>query len=501
MLRRTAGFAAALLAVSALVLTACTGGGAPADTGEPDPNASISVRLVLEPTNLDIRQTAGAALDQILIDNVYQGLVALSPDQKDIVPRLASDYTVSADGLTYTFTVRDGVTFQNGQPLTPQDVVWSLTTRRDTSTWADSSRLARVQSITANGNTVTLQLSQPDSTLLWNLAGRAGLIFKEGDTVDYKTKTNGTGPFVLGSWKQGDSITFERNDAYWGPKALAKEVVFEYIPDNQAALSAALAGNLDVVTGFDPTLGDQIKNAGFTLALDLSTDKGTLAMNEKDPALGDIRVRQAIRQAIDHDAIVKAVGAGQKLCGPIPELDPGYQDLCGLVPYDPAAAKQLLAQAGYANGLTLTLTIPSFYGTTIPQILVSDLAAVGITLTVNSVDFTTWLNDVFTNKNYQLSYVLHTEARDFENWANPDYYFTYDNPQVKDLYEQARSATTPEQADALLAQAAQIVSKDAAADWLYNGASVVAVAPGVTGVPTVNVNARLPLAELAKSHG
>lgn len=501
MLRRTAGLAAALLAVSALVLTACTGGGQNGgSTGAPDPDASISIRLVLEPSNLDIRQQSGAALDQILIDNVYQGLIARTPDQQ-IVPSLASDYQVSSDGLTYTFTLRDGVTFQDGSPLTADDVVWSLTTHRDTPTWVDASRLSRVASISASGQTITLQLSQPDSSLLWSLTGRAGLIFKKDDTVDYKTKTNGTGPFVLGSWRQGDSITFDRNDAYWGDKAQAKEVVFQYIPTDQAALSAAASGELDVVTGFDPNLQGQFQKDGYTIDVDLSTDKGTLAMNEKDPALADVRVRKAIRQAINHDEFVKALGAGYTQYGPIPQLDPGYEDLSGTAPYDPAAAKALLAQAGYPNGLDLTLTIPSFYQTTIPQVLVSDLAQVGINLTVKSVDFPTWLNDVFTNKNYQLSFVLHTEARDFENWANPNYYFTYDNPKVQALYQQALSATNQDDAAKLLAQAARIVAEDSAADWLYNGASVIAVAPGITGMPTVNVNGRLPLAQLAKSAG
>ena len=104
-----------------------------------------------------------------------------------------------------------------------------------------------------------------------------------------------------------------------------------------------------------------------------------------------------------------------------------------------------------------TLTIPSFYSTTIPQILVSDLNEVGITLEVNSVDFPTWLNDVYINKDYDLSFVLHTEARDFENWANPDYYFTYDNPEVQDLYAQSLAATDEAEAADLLAQAARIV--------------------------------------------
>lgn len=504
MLRRTALAAASLLAAGLLVLTACSGGGgvaAPTSPGEPDPDASVAVRLVLEPGNLDIRETAGSALDQILVDNIYQGLVARTPEQ-DIVPALATDWTVSPDGLTYTFTLREGVTFHDGQELTPQDVVWSLTTRRDTPAWRDAARLANVTSITAEGQDITLTLTEPDSSLLWNLTGRAGIVLKEGDTVDYKTKANGTGPFVLTEWRQGDSITFERNDAYWGDASGAAEVVFEYIPDNQAALNAALAGEVDVLTGFDANLKEQVEQSGdFALVLGKSTDKGTLAFNQTSGPLADKRVRQAIRQAIDHDAIIEALASGQTQYGPIPELDPGYEDLSDVAPYDPEAAKKLLKEAGYEEDLELTLTIPSFYSTTIPQILVSDLDEVGITLDVDSVDFTTWLTDVYTNHDYDLSFVLHTEARDFENWANPDYYFTYDNPEVQDLYAQSLAATDEAEAADLLKQAARIVSEDAAADWLYNGASVVAVGTNIAGMPSINVNERLNVAEIAKSNG
>ena len=505
MLRRTALAAASLLAAGLLVLTACGGGGgaAPTSPGEPDPDASVAIRLVLEPQNLDIRETAGAAVDQVLVDNIYQGLVARTPEQ-DIVPALASDWTVSPDGLTYTFTLREGVTFHDGQQLTPQDAVWSLTTRRDTAEWRDASRLANVTSITAEGQDITLTLSEPDSTLLWNLTGRAGIILKEGDSVDYKTAANGTGPFVLEDWRQGDSITFARNDAYWGDKAAAAEVVFEYIPDPQAALSAALAGEVDVVTGFDANQTEQIEADGdFAVVLGQSTDKGTLAFNQTSGPLADQRVRQAIRQAIDHDAFVEALASGETQYGPIPSLDPGYEDLSDVAPYDPEAAKTLLAEAGYEDGLELSLTIPSFYSASIPiaQILVSDLNEVGITLDVNSVDFSTWLNDVYTNKDYELSYVLHTEARDFENWADPDYYFTYDNPEVQELYARSVAATDEAEAADLLQQAARIVSEDAAADWIANGASVVAVGRSVSGMPAINVNERLNAAGIAKSNG
>ncbi|WP_374315074.1 ABC transporter substrate-binding protein [Microbacterium sp.] len=502
MLRRTAIAAASIFAAGALLLTACSGGGepGPTTTGEPDPDASATIRLVLEPGNLDIRETAGAALDQILVDNIYQGLVARTPEQ-EIVPALASDWSVSTDGLTYTFTLNEGVTFHDGQELTPADVVWSLTTRQDTPEWRDSARLAGVSSIEADGQDIVLTLEEPDSSLLWNLTGRAGIILKEDDTVDYSTEANGTGPFRLDEWRQGDSITFVRNDDYWGEPAQVAEVVFDYIPDNQAALNAALAGEIDAVTGFDANLKDQVEATGdFSLVVGQSTDKGTLAFNQTSGALADQRVRQAIRQAIDHDAFVEALGAGETQYGPIPSLDPGYEDLSDVAPYDPEAARALLEEAG-AEDLELTLTIPNFYATTIPQILVSNLNDVGITLEVESVDFSTWLNDVYINQDYDLSFVLHTEARDFENWANPDYYFTYDNPEVQDLYAQSLAATDEAEAADLLAQAARIVSEDAAGDWLYNGASVVAVGTNITGMPSINVNERLNLAELAKSNG
>lgn len=514
MFRRTALAAAALVAAGALVLTACGSDPepAPTTTAQADPDASVAIRLALEPGNLDVRETPGAALDQILVENVYQGLISRTPEQ-EIVPTLASDYDVSDDGLTYTFTLREGVTFHDGQELTPQDVVWSLTTRKNTAAWRDSARLANVQSITANGQVITLTLSAPDSTLLWNLTGRSGLVFKEGDAIDYKTKANGTGPFSLTTWRQGDSITIARFDGYWGDPAQVAEVVFDFIPDPQAALNAALAGEVDVVTAFDATLTEQVEADGaFEVVLGQSTDKGTLAFNSTVPPLDDERVRQAIRLAIDHEAFPEALESGQTLYGPIPELDPGYEDLADVAPYDPDAARELLAEAG-AEDLELSLTIPNFYVSTIPQILVSNLNDVGITLTVDSVDFPTWLDRVYTNKNpeenptayvndgWQLSFVLHTEARDFENWANPNYYFAYNNPEVQALYAQAVAAVDEAEASRLLAEAARIVSEDAAADWLFNGASVVAVGTHITGMPSINVNERMNLAELAKSDG
>lgn len=489
------------LAATAVILSACAGSPEPVktSTGEPDLDATLTVGLVLEPTNLDIRHTSGAAIEQILIDNIYEGLVTRSQDN-EIEPRLASEYEVSDDGLTYTFTLNPEVTFHSGTALTSADVVASYEAVRTDQTLQGNAEFANVASITApDATTVVITLTEPNQNFLFTLTGPAGLVFQSGDATDLQTAENGTGPFTLENWSKGSTITFARSDAYWGEPAKVAEVVFEYIPDFTAGVNAALDGSLDVLTAVDPNLAPQLEDSGdFILTTGRTTDKATLAFNNAKAPLDDARVREALRLAIDHEGLVEAVGAGETLYGPIPELDPGYEDLADVAPYDPDRAKELLAEAGQ-DDLDLTLTIPSFYGTTVPQVLVSDFAKVGVTLEVDAVEFPTWLEDVYTNKDYELSFVLHVEPRDFGNFADPDYYFNYDNPEVQSLYAEALAEVDEDASAKLLAEAARLVSEDHAADWLYNGATITAVTPVVTGFPQDSINSRINLAGVAKA--
>jgi peptide/nickel transport system substrate-binding protein len=501
MFRRTRRLALiSALAATAVILSACSGTPEPAatSTGAPDPDATLQVGLVLEPTNLDIRHTSGAAVEQILIDNIYEGLVTRT-QENEIEGRLASDYKVSDDGLTYTFTLNDGITFHDGTALTSADVVASYETVRTDATVQGNAEFASVSSITApDATTVEIVLSEPNQNFLFALTGPAGLVFKTDDTTtDLKTAENGTGPFTLTRWSKGSTITFARNEDYWGEKAGVAEVEFQYIPDFTAGVNAALAGDVQVLTAVDPNLASQLEG-DFTLTKGRTTDKATLAFNNKKAPLDDVRVREALRLAIDHDALIEAVGAGTTLYGPIPELDPGYEDLSDVISYDPEKAKELLAEAGQED-LELTLTIPSFYGTTVPKVLISDFNKVGVTLKVNSVEFPTWLEDVYTNHDYDLSFVLHVEPRDFGNFADPDYYFGYDNAEVQDLYSQAQAEVDPDKSAELLAKAARIVSEDHAADWLYNGETITAVSPTVSGFPEDSINSRINLAGVTVS--
>lgn len=456
---------------------------------QPKPSGTLTVGLILEPTNLNVRTTPGVALDQVLLDNVYQGLVTLKSGTLEVVPALASSYTVSDDGMLYTFAINRNATFSSGKKLTTDDVISSLEETKP-------ALGAQIKSITApDESTVEIALIEPNSQLLFLLAGRAGIILEEGADNPLETTANGTGPYELEEWKKGDSITLSAKNEYWGTPATLETVVFRYIPDAKAAVNATLDGDVDVQTALNSDLIAEFDGKSeFTLARAASTDVFTLAYNNGVAPLDDLRVREALSRAIDEEALIEALnGDGLPLGGPITEIELGYRDLTEINRFDPESARSLLAEAGASN-LTLTLTIPNFYGTTIPNLLVSQLKDIGVTLNVNSVEFATWIEEVYTNKNYQLSFIDHAEAGDFGNYANPEYYFNYNNPEVQELYGDALAALSADEIDEYLGEASEIVAKDAVAKWLYNYTPTTVVNQRVKGFPLSNTNSRINLA-------
>ena len=457
---------------------------------------SITIGLKLAPTNLDIRTTSGSALDQVLIGNVYEGLVARD-ENNQVVPAIAKSWDESADGLTYTFHLNDNMTFSNGDALTAEDVSWSIN-QLIKNQYHDADSLNMVKSITANDSakTVTITLNTANSNLLWTLTGRAGLVFDKDAKYDAKTEAIGSGPYLLDKFVSNDSITLKANPTYWGThKAKTQTVIIKYLADDNAAVNALSSGDVQVLAPITENLAAPFTKDSehYTVKAGDDTDKYVMAFNSKGAKTADKRVRQAIRYAINHDELIASRGGADKaLGGPIPSLDPGYEDLTGLYPYDEAKAKSLMAEAGYSEDkpLQLTITYANIYGTEIGDQLRSQLAKIGIDLKVNVVEFSTWLQDVYTNKNYDISLVDHNESHDFYQWADPTYYYNYDNAEVQKLHAQAIAATDDATRDTLLAKAAKLVSEDAPADWLFNYRVTTAWANGVEGFP-VNLNQTL----------
>ncbi|OLM01297.1 Dipeptide-binding ABC transporter, periplasmic substrate-binding component [Pseudonocardia sp. Ae406_Ps2] len=482
-----------------LLLAAC--GGGPAESAAPSTDTTVDVRLVLEPTSLDLTTVSGAALEQLLLDNVYQGLLTRSPTG-EVVPLLAREVQTSADGLTYTFPLKPNLTFADGSPLTAADVVWSYQrVLAPDSRNPNKKDFAAVAGVSApDPNTVVLTLSKRDANLTYALTNRAGAVYKTGtDPASLAATTNGSGPYTVAQWNRGSTITLARNENYWGEKAKVASVVLHYIPDPNAANNAQLTGETDVETAVLPTLVSTFAGReGLRVAEGITSDKFVLGFNNSRGPLADQRVRSAIRQAIDKKGLLTILGgAGQVIGSGVAPTDPWFSDLTAIDPYDPEAAKRLLAEAGVGSGLTLSLQVPNIYPETIGTYVASQLAQVGITVNVQPVEFATWLDKVFTQADYDLSIVDHAEARDIANYANPQYYWRYDSPVVQDLVARAGTAASDRERDDLYKQAARQISEDAASDWLYNPGARTVIRDGVEGFPTSSTSSRLDLSALS----
>lgn len=496
--RRNAMLIAAI-GIASVGLTACSSGdtGTTNAAGTVDTDATLVVGARLSPTNLDIQHTSGVAISQVLLNNVYETLLKRQPDGS-LVPSLATEYDVSSDSLTYTFTLAPDAAFSNGDALTSSDVVASLKAfASDANAVAsDKDAFSKVAAFEApDDGTVVITLTSPDPTLLYSLGGLAGIVLDEEATFDATTTAVGSGPFLLDSFTAGQpgELVLARNEDYWGTAPSLKEVDIKYYKDSTSEVTGLTSGEADVITNVEPTLQSQL--SGFTVTKGTASDKFVLAFNNAVAPFTDERVRQAIRHAVDNEALIKAAnGAGIDQGGPIPVTDPGYEPLTDLYPYDPDKAIELLGQAGYSTSkpLSLKLELSNTYGTTITDLLTSQFKEVGIDLSVETVDFPTWISDVLTNKDFQLSIVDHAESRDFgATWMNPDYYFGYSNPKATDLYNQALAAASQDEYEDLLKQAAKVVSNDAPAEWLYNPQIITAMQDYVEGFPTDSTTANL----------
>ena len=441
------------------------------------------VGAVLEPTSLDIVHTAGAALDQILLDNIYETLLT-ADETGAIQPGLAAVPEVSADGTVYTFTLQDGVTFHDGQPLTSADVVWSLEAL-SAEDGAGAEDLAAITSIAAPDDlTVELTLEQPDNDLLFNLTRRAGAVLP-ADATGLENSAIGTGPFVFEEWNTGSSISLGVNADYWGDVPSISGVTFLYFTDPNAAVNAFTTGDADILTGVNSDLvGPLQENPDYVVNEGTTNGEFTLGFNNTREALSDRNVRLAIRQAIDKEGVKQLYnGFGTIIGGPVPPTDPWYEDLTDIAPFDPDASRQLLADAGYGDGLDLVFVYPNIYPTTTAEFVASQLADVGINVEIQTVEFSVWLEQVYTNADYDLTAVLHVEPRDIGNYANPEYYWRYDSPEVQQLIGDAKVAPTQDEATELLKQAARQISEDSPVDWLILGADLTVAHQGVTGYP------------------
>lgn len=433
----------------------------------------VSIGLQLEPPHLDPTAGAAGAIDDITYANIFEGLTRINQNG-EVLPALATSWDISDDGLTYVFTLADGVTFHDGTSFDAEDAKFSLERiLAEESENAQKALYGAIDSVEATDpTTLTVTLSKPDGKMLFSLGWGDAVMVAPESAGDNKANPVGTGPFKFGEWTKGSTLTLEKNADYWGDAVALEGATFRFISDPAAAFNAMMSGDLDAFPNF-PAPENIVQfeaDPRFEVVIGSTEGETVLSTNNKKPPFDNLKVRQAMAHAINRQSIIDGAmfGYGTPIGTHFAPHHPAYKDLTGAYEYDPEKAKALLAEAGFPDGFEATIKLPPpAYARRGGEIIAGDLRKVGINLQIIPVEWNVWLPEVFTAKDYDLTIVSHTEPLDIGIYARDDYYFQFDNDEFDALIEQVNAETDPEVANELYAQAQQILSDNAVNGFLF----------------------------------
>jgi len=436
---------------------------------------SLTIAQGVEPPGLDPTTATSAAIPRVVYGNVLEGLVRIDRHGK-IVPALSSDYKISKDGKEYTFSLKKGVKFHDGKTLDAEDVKFTFNRLLDPQITIPNRKYYQdVESIEViDPYTIKFKLKNPNSMFLFNLARPDSIIIHSQVADKLKTAPVGTGPFRFVEWVRGDRIVLEKFREYHrkGLPYLDK-VTFKFIGDPSAQIASLRAGDIDVI-GYDVSPENALlleKDPRFKVYNGYTTTEVILSTNNSRKPFDDVRVRRAMAYAIDREALIKGAMSGYGT--PIgSHMDPGnpyYIDLTKLYPYNPEKAKQLLSEAGYPNGFEAVIKLPErfAYARRTGEIIVDMLSKVGIRLKIELVEWGQWIDRIFKNADYDLTVIGHAEPFDIDIYANPKYYFRYDNPKFQETLKKAETEVNPKIRKELYATLQRMIAEDAVNGFLF----------------------------------
>jgi peptide/nickel transport system substrate-binding protein len=393
----------------------------------------VTIGMTLEPPTLDPTSGAAQAIREVVLQNIFEGLVAMDRTGK-LVPALAESWTLAADNLTYAFKLRANARFHDGTPFSSRDVKFSF----ERAVAPDSANAQRwiftpIESIEApDPVTVIIKLKQPTANFVYGLSWGDAIIVSPATAANNKTNPVGTGPFKFARWNRGDRLELTRNDEYWGAKPSLAKATFRFISDPQAQVAALRAGDIDVFT-----------NLSAPEAISHVLDRKTIALGI---------------YGFDLDYIGSHFSP----------LHPAYVDLTGTYPVDLAKAKALLAAAGFPRGFECTLRLPPpAYARRGGEIVAALLAQIGINARIEPLEFPQWLERVFRARDFDLTVIAHTEPLDIGNYARDDYYFQYRNPEFKALIEKIDRTVDETERTKLYGDAQRMLARDAVNGFLF----------------------------------
>jgi peptide/nickel transport system substrate-binding protein len=357
-----------------------------------------------------------------------------------------------------------------------------------TSTNAQKALFAGIEEVTViDPLTVQVTLSAPSGAFLTNMAWGDAVIVAPETAETNATNPIGTGPFRFARWVQGDRVELERYADYWGEAPALDRATFRFISDPTAAFAAMMAGDLDAFPVFPApeNLAQFEADPRFEVIVGSTEGETILAMNNAAPELQDVRVRQAISHAINRQEIIDGAmfGYGTPIGTHFAPHNPDYVDLTGLSQHDPDTARALLAEAGHAEGLTLSLKLPPPpYARRGGEIIAAQLREVGIETEIENLEWAQWLEQVFRGKDFDLTIVSHTEPMDINIYARPDYYFQYDNPEFQETMAEIEVTVDEDARAELLERAQTLIAEDYVNAYLFQLAKTGVAKTGIEGL-------------------
>ncbi len=476
------------------------------------PAGTLVVGLVAEPVNLDPAQVTDLNSNRVG-RRIVETLVTMPDEKTEVIPGLAESWTISKDGLQYTFKLRKGITFHDGTPLNAAAVKFSI--ERQFNPEHPAYKLGKypfanyffgnVKAVEPlSDDRVAFLLKEPRASFLAVLTAAAASIVSPAAAMksglDYPSKPVGTGPFKFASWERGQRVVLEKNPSYWKGPVKYDRVVFRPIVEDQARLTELLTGQLDLIVGVPADFVGQLEgNPKVGVLKQTGVHVWYLGINNQKKPFDDRRVRQALNYAVDKDAIVRDVlkGTGTPSKGPVMPNTWGAEPALRAYPYDPARAKKLLAEAGYPNGFSTTLWVPeSGSGMQSPvamsTVIQSNLKNVGINVALQTMEWGAYLAKLRSKEQdlFALSWMAGMEDPDMvmypllhsSQWTpNGPNRALYKNEQFDKLLSEARLTTDQGKRAALYRQAQKILIDDAPWVFVDHEVQIAAFAKRVQG--------------------
>jgi peptide/nickel transport system substrate-binding protein len=439
---------------------------------------------------------------RIIYTSLCDKLVDISPDL-EIIPQLATDWTVAEDGMSIDMTVREGVVFHDGTPFNAQAVADNIERSQTMDESVRKSELSSIASVDVTGDyTLTLNLTGPDATVMAQLADRAGMMISPTAAaekgVDFGLEPICSGPFSFGQRVAQDRIVLNKFADYWNADAINFDsVTFLPIPDTTVRLANLQSGDVHILERLAPTdLAQANVDEGINVVSAVSMGYQGITFNVGNGDKGDspwgtdARLRQAFSYAVDRDAINQVVFEGAYAAGnqPFPPTSPWYDADYPVEGRDVEKAKALLAEAGYPDGIDLVVQVPN---TTIPlqlmQVIQSMTAEAGINIEIVSKEFATLLSDQ-TAGDYEASQIGWSGRVDPD--GNIHQFVTtgggindsgYSNATVDDALNAARTQADTASRKAQYDIARDVLINDAPLVYLYHESWITALDAGIEG--------------------